>query len=115
MHFSMRRSSSGAKAIAVCAITASLCAAASCAEANRGTQGGRRSASAALHLTVFVLPVLQAGPETAPKRQESSITFTLASPSLTKTYEERLVVSAENRDAGKQQPAILRTFTFVPK
>lgn len=115
MQFPIRRSSGGAKAIAVCAITASLCTAASCAELNRGTQNSSQSASAALHLTVFVAQVVQVRPDTAPKRQENSITFTLAGPSFAQTYEERPLPSADSRHAGKEQPSLLRTLTVVPK
>ena len=115
MHFPIRGSSGSAKAIAVCAITATLCAAASCAETNRGPQNSSRSASARLQLTVFVVPVLQQRSETAPRRQENSIIFTFASPSLTQTYEEEPLPLAESRRAGKQQPAILRTLTVVPR
>lgn len=115
MHSPIRRLSGGAKAIAVCAVTASLCAAASCTELNRGAQNSSQSASAALHLTVFVVPVVQVRPDTGPRRQESSITFTLASSSFIQTYEERPLPPTESRHAGKQQPAILRTLTVVPK
>src|SRR5690242_12249250 len=115
MHSSISRSVPAAKALAVCAVTASLCAAASCAEANRNTQNLPRSASAALHLTVFVVPVLHPREEMAPKRQESPIVFTLTSPPLNETYEVRAFIPAEKRHGGKPHPAILRTLTIVPQ
>jgi hypothetical protein len=115
MHFPINRSLIPTKAFALCAITATLCAVASCAEVNRTAQTSPRSASAALHLTVFVVPVLQARPEAAPKREDSSITFTFTRPALNESYDVRTFSPAENKDAGRQRPAILRTLTIVPK
>lgn len=115
MHFPISKSLIATKAFALCAITASLCAVASCAEANRITQSTPRSASAALHLTVFVVPVLHARPEAAPKREDSSITFTFAKPALNGSYDVRTFSPAENKHGGRQQPAILQTLTIVPK
>lgn len=115
MLFRINRSLIARKALALCAVSASLCAVASCAEANGGAQSSPRSASAALHLTVFVVPVLQARPETAPKREESSITFTFASPALNENYEVRTFSPDESKHAAKHQPAVLRTLTIVPK
>lgn len=111
MHFSLVVT----KAFAVCAITASLCTVASCAEASRNPQNSPRTAAAALHLAVFVVPVLEASPNLAPKREEGSITFTFASSPLTQTYEERALPRGDNSHIGKQQPVILRTLTIVPK
>jgi hypothetical protein len=115
MHFPINRSLIATRAFALCAITASLCAVASCAEVNRTAQNSQRSASAALHLTVFVVPVLQARPEAAPKREDSSVTFTFARPVLNQSYDVRAFSPAENKNAGRQQPAILRTLTIVAK
>ena len=103
------------KAFAVCAMTASLCAVASCAEARRNPQNSSRTAAASLHLAVFVVPVFEARPNMAPKGEESSITFTFASSPLTQTYQERALPREDNSHIGKQQPAILRTLTIVPK
>jgi hypothetical protein len=116
MHFPISKSLIATKAFALCAIAVSLCAVASCAEANRTTQNSARGASAALHLTVFVIPVLQARPEAAsPKQGVSSITFTFAKPALNGSYDVRTFSPAESKHAGRQQPAILRTLTIVPK
>jgi hypothetical protein len=110
----MNRSLVAAKAFAVCALTASLSVAAICSEATRGPQTSPRSASAALHLTVFVVPVLQADRPTAPKPQENSITFTFGSPPLSETYDLRALPDP-GHDERKQGRAILRTLTVVPK
>src|SRR5581483_962863 len=94
------------KAFALCAISASLCAVASCAEANRSAQKSPRSASAALHLTVFVVPVLQARPEAVPKQDDSSIAFTLTSPVWNEHYDVRRFLPAAAKQAGKQDSAV---------
>lgn len=101
-------------AFTLCAISASLCAVAS-AEANRSAQNSPRIASAALHLTAFVVPVLQAGPEAVPKQDDSSITFTLTSPVWNERYDVRTFLPAAAKRAGKQDSAVLRTLTIVPK
>src|SRR5579885_2952375 len=111
MGFSISRSLVFRKALAVCAVTATLCAPASCAEANGSPHNSPRSASAALHLTVFVVPVVRASEEVVPKREDKPIIFRFAAPPLTQTYEVRTLPSDEHSGSGKQERAVLRTLT----
>ena len=115
MHFSIGRWSISAKAFALCVMTVSLCAAARGSDANRGLKASPRTASAALQLSVFVIPILEANETTALKRQDSSITFNLASPPLTQNFEVRILPPVESNHSVRQEPAILRTLTIVPK
>jgi hypothetical protein len=104
------------RAFALCAMTTSLCIAASCADANRGTPTSERSTSAVLRLNVFIVPVLQTRETTAAKRQEGSIAFPLASPAQTETYYEvHPLPQVGNADAENKRRAVVRTLTVVPK
>lgn len=116
MHLSISRSHVVTKAFVLCAITASLCAVASCGEGNGNAKNLPRSASAALHLTVFVVPVVRTGGDVVPKRESKSMIFTFVSPPLTQTHEVRTLPVDEDSHTSKQlQPAILRTLTVVPE
>ncbi|GEM_PF-3438430 len=115
MGFSISRSLVFRKALAVCAVTATLCAPASCAEANGSPQSSPRSASAALHLTVFVVPVVRGNEEVVPKREDKPIIFSFAAPPLTRSYQVRTLRVDEHSADGKQQRAVLRTLTVIPE
>ncbi|HEU5234788.1 MAG TPA: hypothetical protein VFU50_18165 [Terriglobales bacterium] len=73
-------------------------------------------ASAALHITVVVMPVVHtivAAP--APATQESDgITYNLKSPAMSENYEIRML-PPEAQKGKKAAPAILKTLVVVPR
>lgn len=76
-------------------------------------QAGSRQA--VLHISVVVMPVVQALNMTPPHRADGPVTFNLDTTPREKRYEVRILPPDTTAHADKQAPAILKTLVIVPE
>jgi len=76
-------------------------------------QAGSREA--VLHISVVVMPVVQALNMTPPLRHDGSVAFNLDTTSREKRYEVRSLPPDATAHTDKQSPAILKTLVIVPE
>ena len=73
----------------------------------------RQSASASLHISVNVIPIVSAASIAPAKRQSGAIIYTLESAPLDQKYELRILPRSPDLPGGTQHPAILKTLVVV--
>ena len=76
-------------------------------------QAGSRQA--VLHISVVVMPVVQALNMTQPPRHDGPIAFNLDMTPREKRYEVRTLLPDTTAHSDKQAPAILKTLVIVPE
>ena len=76
-------------------------------------QAGSRQA--VLHISVVVMPVVQAMNITPQHRADGAVTFSLDTTPREKRYEVRTLPQDKTAHADKQAPAILKTLVIVPE
>ena len=73
----------------------------------------RQRASAGLHISVNVIPIVSAASIAPAQRQSGAIVYTLESAPLDQKYELRILPRSPDLPGGAQHPAILKTFVVV--
>ena len=76
-------------------------------------QAGSRQA--VLHISVLVMPVVQAFNMTPPPRHDGPVTFNLDTTPREKRYEVRIPFPDRTAHGDKQAPAVLKTLVIVPE
>jgi len=76
-------------------------------------QAGSRQA--VLHISVLVMPVVQALNMTSPPRPDGPVTFNLDKTPRERRYEVRILSPDARAHTDKQAPAILKTLVIVPE
>ena len=83
-------------------------------DAASGEPQTKRSATTTLHISAYVIPVVQASAMAAPlKRQRTTIAYEFEIPQLEQKYEQHIVLRPLS--ANQREQAILRTVVFVPE
>ena len=75
----------------------------------------RQNASASLHISVNVIPIVHTVTIAPSQRQSGAITYTLESAPLEQRYELRVLPPSPELPGGAQHPAILKTLVVVAK
>ena len=86
--------------------------------ANATAQSGRRSANNAnsnLHISVVVMPVLQAAALRSPVYPNQAISFQLQAPPQEQKFEMRVLPPNTTTDPKQQAPMVLKTLVVVPQ
>jgi hypothetical protein len=71
--------------------------------------------AAVLHISVVVMPVVQAVNLTQPPRHDGPVAFNLDTTPREKRYEVRTLPPDTTAHSDKQAPAILKTLVIVPE
>lgn len=98
----------------VCAIACSLFAISLNAEGASVKPAAQQSASATLHISVTVVPVVQTPARVASSRSSDAIVYSFEAPPLAETCEIR-TLPPEQQDARAKRPAVLKTLVIVPR
>jgi hypothetical protein len=93
-----------AAATLVCALPAS---------AQSGGRTNSNSASAVLHINVFVVPTVMSAPKSAPLFSTSTVSYNVTTKTPLSTTQEVRAYSAEASAAGQHRSGLLMTITSV--
>jgi hypothetical protein len=99
-------------ALATCALVFLLFGVTVSLNAESNQAGSRQ---AVLHISVVVMPVVQAVNLTQPPRHDGPVAFNLDTTPREKRYEVRTLPPDTTAHSDKQAPAILKTLVIVPE